>query len=115
MPLEVRCFMACRGVSFGINTFWRLMASRLLNNRIMSKITFGSQQIKSIKGRRPRVLILESNTPVREGLARALKLESFDVTTAAKGSEVLFHDNDTAAFDTVLLDLDRPDENRWQT
>lgn len=91
------------------------MALPLLNYIDMSRMTFGVQQIKSIAHSRPkRILIVESDSPIREGLARALTLESFEVTTAATGSEVLSSPDELASVDTVLLDLDRPDENRWQ-
>ena len=91
------------------------MALGLLKDSSMSKITFGDEQIKSFERRRPtRILIVESDAPVREGLARALKLECYEVSTAVNGSEALGRHDDFSQIDAVLLDLDLADEHRWQ-
>jgi len=81
----------------------------------MTKNTLATEQIKSFAsgGRPTRVLIVENDSPVREGLARALTLERFEVTTAANGWEVLQRQIDRSQTDALLLDLDVPDQYRW--
>lgn len=60
------------------------------------------------------VLIVEDDGAVREGLARALTAERYAVQTAPNGAEAIRCHADAQPLDTLLLDLDMPDQFRWQ-
>ena len=63
---------------------------------------------------RKRILLVENYAPVRDGLARALAAESYEVVAAANAHEAM-QKATGARIDAMLLDLDRPDDYRWQT
>jgi CheY-like chemotaxis protein len=63
---------------------------------------------------RSNILVVDENAPVREALDRVLRLESCDVLSAANGREAI-QKAQGLRIDAILLDLDRPDEHRWQT
>jgi len=63
---------------------------------------------------RKRILLVENDAPVRDGLARALTAERYEVVTAASGHEAIQR-IEGAHIDAMLLDLDRHDDCRWQT
>src|ERR1041384_3107301 len=63
---------------------------------------------------RKRILLIEYDAPVRDGLARALTAERYEVVTAASGQEAIQR-IDGARVDAMLLDLDRHDDYRWQS
>ena len=63
---------------------------------------------------RKRILLVENDAPVREGLARALTVESYEVVTAASSHDAI-QQIAGARIDAMLLDLDQQDDRRWQT
>src|SRR5262245_40673006 len=61
-----------------------------------------------------KILLVDDDPAVRESVARVLTGEDYDVLTAANGLEAL----DLAAaneVDLVLLDLNLPKKNGWDT
>jgi DNA-binding response OmpR family regulator len=61
-----------------------------------------------------RILLADSDASVRETLGRVLELEHYEVALAGSGREAV------AKFradppDLVVLDLNMPDQNGWQT
>lgn len=60
------------------------------------------------------VLIVEDDGAVRDGLARALLAERYAVQTAPNGSEAVRRHDESRPLDALLLDLDMPDQFRWQ-
>src|SRR5438034_5152753 len=63
---------------------------------------------------RKRILLVENDAPVREGLARVLTVESYEVVSAASSHDAI-QQIAGERIDALLLDLDRPDDQRWQT
>lgn len=60
------------------------------------------------------VLLVDDDASVRESLRRVLQLEGYEVLTAANGREAMASFN-LQRFDLVLLDLNMPLLNGWDT
>jgi len=61
-----------------------------------------------------KVLLVDDDPAIRQILVRLLAEEGFDVVTAANGNQALDLANATK-FDLVLLDLNMPVKNGWET
>ena len=61
-----------------------------------------------------RILLADDDFAVRELLARALKSEDFEVVQARTGHEAIFQ-MVASQPDLVLLDLNMPETDGWQT
>ncbi len=61
---------------------------------------------------KPQVLLVESDTMLRDSLARALRAEDFEVIPAPDPLEALRR-LETQHIDLVLLDADAPDRDGW--
>jgi DNA-binding NtrC family response regulator len=60
------------------------------------------------------ILLVDDNPNIRDSLGHTLRLEGYDVTLASNGQEALNALRSTG-FDLVLLDLDRPVRDGWDT
>jgi two-component system nitrogen regulation response regulator NtrX len=60
------------------------------------------------------ILLVDNNPGIRDSLGQALRWEGFDVTVATNGQEAL-NSLRATGFDLVLLDLDMPFINGWDT
>jgi DNA-binding NtrC family response regulator len=60
------------------------------------------------------ILLIVDDPGVRDPLGRALRSEGCDVTVASNGPEAI-HALRATGFDLVLLDLDRPATQVWDT
>jgi DNA-binding NtrC family response regulator len=60
------------------------------------------------------ILLISYNPGGCDSLGDALRLEGYDITVAANGPEV-FNSLRATGFDLVLLDLDMPISNAWDT
>jgi two-component system response regulator MprA len=60
------------------------------------------------------ILLIDDCSGIRDSLGRTLRVEGYDVTLASNGQEAL-NSLRTTGFDLVLLDLDRPVTNGWNT
>jgi CheY-like chemotaxis protein len=63
---------------------------------------------------RPKVLVVEDDTDIRELLQEALTLEGYDTVTAADGKAGIEKLRDEPGFSVILLDLMMPRMNGWQ-
>lgn len=61
-----------------------------------------------------KILVVDDDTSVRESIARALAYEGYQPVTAANGDEALGIAASTR-IDLVLLDLNMPVKNGWDT
>ena len=61
-----------------------------------------------------RILLVDDDPAIRQILVRLLSEEDFEVLTAANGLEALALSGSTK-FDLVLLDLNMPVKNGWET
>jgi DNA-binding NtrC family response regulator len=61
-----------------------------------------------------RILLADDDASIREALGRVLELEHYDVVLAGGGREAVAKLRADLP-DLVLLDLDMPDQNGWQT
>ena len=61
-----------------------------------------------------RVLLVDDYPGIRDALGHTLRLEGYEVTLACNGREALNALRETG-FDLVLLDLDMPVINGWET
>jgi DNA-binding NtrC family response regulator len=61
-----------------------------------------------------RVLLVDDYPGIRDSLGHTLRLEGYDITLACNGGEAL-HALRATGFDLVLLDLDMPVRNEWDT
>ena len=64
--------------------------------------------------RRQKILLVDDDPAIRQILVRLLNDENFTVLTAANGVEALVL-NSAAKFDLVLLDLNMPIKDGWET
>jgi CheY-like chemotaxis protein len=60
------------------------------------------------------ILLVDSCTEIHESLSQILRLEGYDVTVASNGKEAVVSLRQTG-FDLVLLDLDMPVSDGWDT
>jgi DNA-binding response OmpR family regulator len=65
-------------------------------------------------GQKPKILLVDDDPAIRQILVRLLTEEDFIVLTAANGVEALALAG-SAKFDLVLLDLNMPVKNGWET
>jgi DNA-binding NtrC family response regulator len=60
------------------------------------------------------ILLIDGYSGIRDSLGHTLRLEGYDVTVASNGQEALNSLRDTG-FDLVLLDVDMPVSDGWDT
>src|SRR5580658_9566702 len=69
---------------------------------------------KTMKPAKPKILLVDDDPAIRQILLRLLTEEDYLVLTAANGAEAFELVNATK-FDLVLLDLNMPVKNGWET
>src|SRR5271163_3938844 len=69
---------------------------------------------KSVKPRKSKLLLVDDDPAIRQILLRLLEEEDYLVLTAANGAEALEFVH-AAKFDLVLLDLNMPVKDGWET
>jgi DNA-binding response OmpR family regulator len=62
----------------------------------------------------PRILLVDDDSSVRQSVARVLRSEDFQVITASDGLEAVSI-IEREAIDLMLLDLNMPQQNGWET
>ena len=73
-----------------------------------------SAPVKAPQAPKKKILLVDDDPGIRQILVRLLTEENFVVLTAANGVEALVL-NASAKFDLVLLDLNMPVKNGWET
>ena len=71
-------------------------------------------QLKAVRPARKRILLVDDDPAIRQILPRLLMDEGYAVVAAANGAEALECDR-TTKFDLVLLDLNMPVKDGWET
>lgn len=80
-----------------------------MNSTIEAAAPAGTAQAE-----KPRILLVDDDPAIRQILVRLLADENYEALTAANGVEALVL-NDSAKFDLVLLDLNMPFKDGWET
>ena len=94
-----------------------LSAAPSCNGASRSLCALDEAEVESAGGSKswkPKVLLVDDDSSVRESLGLALQSENFQVVTAANGEEAL-EKYFQGYIDLVLLDLNMPVKNGWDT
>lgn len=73
-----------------------------------------TDSVKAPEAAKPKILLVDDDPAIRQILVRLLTEENYLVLTAANGAEALALCSATK-FDLVLLDLNMPVKNGWET
>src|SRR5207248_348981 len=91
-----------------------LTQASLLHERVGSKDGAPTRATTQPANPAAGVLIVEDDASSREGLADALRAESYTVATARNGREAFAYLRSQGRPNLILLDLDMPEMDGWE-